>query len=50
MRLTPGMENTRMICGGMITTIGTIITFLTGTIIHIICGGIVVQSPKDPGL
>jgi hypothetical protein len=49
-RSTPGMEYTRMIYGGMITPIMTITTFLTGTIIRIICGGIVTQSLKTPGL
>ena len=49
--LTPGMEYTRMICGGMITTIMMIgIILPIGTIIPIMCGGIVTQSLKDPGL
>ena len=48
--LTPGMEYTRMIYGGMVTPIMTITTFLTGTIIPIICGGIATQSLKNPGL
>jgi len=49
--LTPGMEFIRMICGiTMWTMMTTGIILPIATIIPIMCGGIVTQSLKDPGL